>query len=126
MKIVKDRTDTMMISYSESKDGAVLIVGRKHNLIGVDIVNAFDGDEARELYTKLTEAKKNDGKKKCDRCGKLYEYYGDKLDGRTVNGVVPILTSSDDTSYLRRKCYDLCPNCMGQFAEWIKIIQQMD
>lgn len=58
MKIIETRTDTMMISYNESKDSAVLIVGRKHNLLGVDIVNAFDGDEARELYKKLTEVKK--------------------------------------------------------------------
>lgn len=57
--------------------------------------------------------------KKCDRCGNLYEYYEGKLNKRTVNGIVPILTDRDDTSYLRREYYDLCPDCMKQFIKWI-------
>lgn len=55
---MKTKLDAMMFSYFENEDSAVLIVGRKHNLLEVDIVNAFDGDEARELYKKLTEVKK--------------------------------------------------------------------
>ena len=50
--------DTLLvgISFSE-KDTGVLIVGRKRKDHGTDIVNAFQGEEALELYKKLITKK---------------------------------------------------------------------
>ena len=41
------------IDISENGDNAVLIVGRKQSGTDTEIVNAFQGEEAIELYTKL-------------------------------------------------------------------------
>lgn len=41
--------DTLLVGRS----GSVLIVGRKNAKGVVDIVNAFQGDEAEDLYLKL-------------------------------------------------------------------------
>lgn len=53
-----NETDCVMVAFSETEGSAVLIVGRKTKLINADIINAFSGNEARELWKKLTEAKK--------------------------------------------------------------------
>lgn len=52
-------TDSVIVGYdyNEPTDNAVLIVGRKLPDNVVDIVNAFSGDEAKELWAKLTTAK---------------------------------------------------------------------
>lgn len=52
-------TDTILVSIdlSRNKDNAVLVVGRKKPREAVDIINAFDGEEALELYKKLTTPK---------------------------------------------------------------------
>ena len=54
-------SDTLLVSISFSdKDTGVLVVGRKRNNESIDIVNAFQGDEALELYKKLvTQKEKN-------------------------------------------------------------------
>lgn len=54
------KTDALIIGYdyNPEKDNTVLIVGRK--TVGqdaVDIINAFEGKEAEELYLKLTTKK---------------------------------------------------------------------
>ena len=48
-------TDTLLIGFdfTHGKDNTVLIVGRKRPNQSVDIVNAFQGEEAEELYKKL-------------------------------------------------------------------------
>lgn len=43
------------IDYKKDDDSAVLIVGRKRLNESVDIINTFEGDEALDLYTKLTK-----------------------------------------------------------------------
>lgn len=51
-----DRTsDAILIGYdcSLNKETAVLIVGRKRENQSVEIINAFDGKEATEMYNKL-------------------------------------------------------------------------
>lgn len=53
-----DKKDCIMVAYSETGNSAVLIVGRKTKFINADIVNAFSGDEVRELWKKLTEKEK--------------------------------------------------------------------
>ena len=52
-------TDAIVVSYDyrEDKDNAVLIVGRKRLNESMEIINAFDGEEAKELYAKLTGLK---------------------------------------------------------------------
>ena len=54
-------SDTLLVSISFSdKDTGVLVVGRKRKNRSIDIVNAFQGDEALELYKKLvTQKEKN-------------------------------------------------------------------
>lgn len=52
-------TDTLLISidFTHGKNTGVLIVGRKQPNQAVDIINAFQGEEAEELYKKLVEKK---------------------------------------------------------------------
>ena len=52
-------TDTILVSYdfTHGKDVSVLIVGRKEPGKAIDIVNAFQGEEAEELYKKLITRK---------------------------------------------------------------------
>lgn len=49
---------TLLVSISFSDtDTGVLIVGRKRKNQSIDIVNAFQGEEALELYKKLVTKK---------------------------------------------------------------------
>jgi hypothetical protein len=59
---MKSLTDTLLVSIdlSASENNAVLIVGRKKPNQSVEIVNAFDGEEAVVLYKKLTTVKKGE------------------------------------------------------------------
>ena len=51
----KKGIDTLLVSYDNaSNDKPVLIVGRKGKRETIQIVNAFQDDEAEELYKKLT------------------------------------------------------------------------
>lgn len=48
-------SDTLLVSISMSDpDNGVLIVGRKRKDKTVDVVNAFQGEKAREIYNMLT------------------------------------------------------------------------
>lgn len=51
-------SDTLLVSISFSdKDTGVLVVGRKRKNQSIEIVNAFQGDKALELYKKLVTKK---------------------------------------------------------------------
>lgn len=51
----KKEIDVLLVSYDNvSNDKPVLIVGRKGARGPVQIVNAFQDEEAKELYKKLT------------------------------------------------------------------------
>ena len=52
--------DSLIISIdtSNGKDNTVLIVGRKKPAQEMEIVNAFQGEEALELYSRLSTVKK--------------------------------------------------------------------
>ena len=52
--------------------------------------------------------------KKCDRCGILYEPKDINIDGEIVNGFLLI------NSFLRRRYFDLCPECLNSLAIWLK------
>lgn len=43
--------------YDPAKDNAVLIVGKQRANKSVEIINAFDGEEATALWNKLTAKK---------------------------------------------------------------------
>ena len=52
---MKHLSDVVFCSIDFEGDHGVLIVGRQNLKTGsLDIVNAFQGEEAMELYTKLT------------------------------------------------------------------------
>ena len=52
-------TDSIIVGYdyNELTDNAVLIGGKRLPDMSVDIINAFHGDEAKELWAKLTDKK---------------------------------------------------------------------
>lgn len=54
-------TGSVIVSwdFSHGKDVGVLIVGEKRMNQSVDIINAYKGEEAYELYKKLTVRKEN-------------------------------------------------------------------
>ena len=55
MDMEKKGIDVLLVSYDNiSNDKPVLIVGRKEARGPVQIVNAFQDEEAEELYKKLT------------------------------------------------------------------------
>ena len=56
------KTDSVIVGYdyNEPTDNAVLIVGKRLPDMSVDIINAFHGDEAKELWAKLTNNKEKD------------------------------------------------------------------
>lgn len=50
--------ESVIVSVSlRGRDEDVLIVGRQNKRGDVDIINAFNGKEARDLYEKLTKRK---------------------------------------------------------------------
>lgn len=53
-------TDAVVVSYDDgSGDIPILIVGRKARDKAIEIINAFEGEEATTLYDKLTSRKDN-------------------------------------------------------------------
>lgn len=53
-----DKTNgSLLVGYDFSHEG-VLIVGKKKQGQAVEVINAFEGDEARDLYQKLITRKK--------------------------------------------------------------------
>lgn len=60
--------------------------------------------------------------KKCDRCGKLYEFYdGSREFKNTERANAVILIDRDlDNKYWSRKDFDLCQNCMEKLEVFIK------
>lgn len=55
----KVTNDTILVSvdFNHGEDNGVLIVGRKRPNKPLDIINAFQGEEAKELYQKLITKK---------------------------------------------------------------------
>lgn len=52
-------TDTILVSYdfTHGKDVSVLVVGRKRKNESVEIINAFQGEEAERIYNLLVTKK---------------------------------------------------------------------
>ena len=56
-------SDTILVSFARENPDSdpVLIVGRKRKNESVEIINAFQGREALDIYEKLTTVKKKEG-----------------------------------------------------------------
>jgi hypothetical protein len=54
--------DTILVSFVDGtkSDNPILVVGRKRLNQSVEIINVFQGDEARELYERLVSVKNRD------------------------------------------------------------------
>lgn len=53
--------DSILVAYDNAAgDNPVLIVGKKRPNQSVEIINAFQGDEAKELWDKLTVKKEKE------------------------------------------------------------------
>ena len=53
---MENKSDTFLASFDYTHGYIpVLIVGRRGKEKEIDIINAFQGDEAKELYKRLTE-----------------------------------------------------------------------
>ena len=50
------KQDTILVSFVNS-DNPILIVGRKSKKEALEVINAFEGDEAKELYERLIKKK---------------------------------------------------------------------
>ena len=50
-------TSSIIVSYDESANGdeTILLVGKKNPNETIKIINAFQGEEAKDLWKKLTE-----------------------------------------------------------------------
>lgn len=47
------------IDYSESEDNGIFLVGRKRGKGPIEIINAFQGPEALDMYKKLVPAEES-------------------------------------------------------------------
>lgn len=55
---MKNKSDTFLVTFDYSQgDIPVLIIGRRGKKKELDIVNAFKGDEAKDLYDLLMDGK---------------------------------------------------------------------
>lgn len=53
---MENKSDTFLVSFDYTHGNIpVLIVGRRGKEKEIDIINAFQGDEAKELYKRLAE-----------------------------------------------------------------------
>lgn len=56
---------------------------------------------------------------KCDRCGKLYEYYKPSSKRKESNGLRLVDFSLFTDNYTNRAKFDLCPSCMEQIVSFL-------
>lgn len=60
--------------------------------------------------------------KKCDRCGKLYEYY--KCTNDVGANAIVLYRTKQDAEDFNDLCYspkDLCKECMDSFVKWYEM-----
>ena len=58
--------------------------------------------------------------KRCDRCEKLYEPKDIDIRGAIVNGLSLVNRDEQNSRAVSRKYFDLCPECLLSFANWLK------
>lgn len=67
--------------------------------------------------------------RKCDRCGKCYENYGEfKKDAEKeeFNSVRTSCVNNKDTGIYNREIFNLCPECRSSFIRWKRMDQNPD
>lgn len=66
MKKNNEKIDVLLVSYHTPSNGIpFMVIGRKNNDEIVNVLNAFEGNEASEIYKKLTKSiLVNDGNQK--------------------------------------------------------------
>jgi hypothetical protein len=52
--MINKGTDTLLVGFTKSDNGAVLVVGRKKKGQAVEVINAFEGEAAIDIYNMLT------------------------------------------------------------------------
>lgn len=55
--------------------------------------------------------------KKCDRCGKFYDYYNGNKNKESANAIKFVENARDGVYGC--SLYDLCPECMSKLQEWL-------
>ena len=58
--------------------------------------------------------------KRCDRCEKLYEPKDVDVCGAIINGLSLINRDKQNLNTVARRYFDLCPECLLSFANWLK------
>lgn len=58
--------------------------------------------------------------KKCDRCGKLYEHYG-SYNMSNYNSIKLMYKGMAGNEHAISDAMDLCPKCMEEFKNFMKI-----
>lgn len=61
--------------------------------------------------------------RKCDRCGCYYDTYQGKMKFEKTGGAnaLWLIDRFEDNKAMSRKSYDLCPRCMQELEEFLKI-----
>ena len=57
---------------------------------------------------------------KCDRCGKLCEYYTEHRTSKETNETNEFTLIDMYDMYSDQKAYDLCPECMREFKKFLE------
>ena len=57
--------------------------------------------------------------KKCDRCGKLVEFFNGSETPKNADIANPIKLINIDQNPKDRKTYDLCPDCMKELEDFL-------
>ena len=56
--------------------------------------------------------------KKCDRCGRYYDRYGENKNAKKINGIATLNLDSNRQYYMN-DILDLCPECSKSFNSWL-------
>ncbi len=60
--------------------------------------------------------------KRCDRCGKFYEYYSTDDNANAVG--LCLINKIGDAWIVKKSVYDLCPECLLAFDAFINPLKQ--
>lgn len=55
----------------------------------------------------------------CDRYKKLYISKGIKINDQLVNTLITAEQDIANSGYLRKQTFDICPECLKEFKDWI-------
>ena len=58
--------------------------------------------------------------KKCDRCGKLHEFYRGSKEFKGGENRNLFIDRDTDNKYWSRNAKDLCPECMRELVDWFE------